>query len=152
MLLAHMGQEAAKYIFFCMVRQGFSFLHHLSTVLTISEGGFIEMNGGKVVFLYDRLFSSVYSWSVVLLAIVSVLYISAMFLTFYAAKARDNPALEIIRKWALTWSAPTIICSVIVFYAIDLHNPHHFQKMLELSWMFVLSFSIFSRRGLFGLA
>lgn len=115
----------------------------LSTVLTISEGGFIAINGGKVDFLYDKLFTSVYSWAVVLLAIVSVLYISAMFLTFYAAKARDIAALKIVRRWALTWSAPTIICSVIVFYAIDLHNPVHFQNMLKLSWMFVLSLLFF---------
>nr|WP_205516533.1 cytochrome d ubiquinol oxidase subunit II [Paenibacillus sp. SYP-B3998] len=115
----------------------------LSTVLTISEGGFIEFKNGTVFFQYDKLFFSLYSWSVVLLAIVSVLYISAMFLTFYAAKANDLPALEIVRKWALIWSAPTIVCSLIVFYSIHLHNPEHFQKMTELSWMFVCSFLFF---------
>lgn len=137
------GARSSKVYIFLYGATGLLIPASLSTVLTISEGGFIEMVGGKVVFLYDRLFVSPYSWSVVLLAIVSVLYISAMFLTFYAAKARDNPALEIVRKWALTWSGPTIICSVIVFYAIDLHNPDHFQRMLELSWMFVLSFVFF---------
>ncbi|MBD0381526.1 cytochrome d ubiquinol oxidase subunit II [Paenibacillus sedimenti] len=115
----------------------------LSTVLTISEGGFIEIHDGKVVFLFQRLFFSLYSWSVVLLAIVSVLYISAMFLTFYAAKAKDIPALEIVRRWALIWSTPTIVCSLIVFYSINLHNPEHFQHILELSWMFACSFLFF---------
>lgn len=115
----------------------------LSTVLTISEGGFIDIHEAKVDFQYDRLFLSLYSWSVVLLSIVSVLYISAMFLTFYAAKARDIPALEIVRKWAMIWSAPTIVCSLIVFYSINLHNPEHFQNIVELSWMFICSFLFF---------
>lgn len=115
----------------------------LSTVLTISEGGFIEIQNSQVYLQYDKLFLSPYSWSVVLLAIVSVLYISAMFLTFYAAKANDLPALEIVRKWALIWSFPTIIGSLIVFYSINLHNPEHFQHMVELSWMFVCSFLFF---------
>lgn len=115
----------------------------LSTVLTISEGGFIDIHKDKVDFQYDRLFFSFYSWSVVLLAIVSVLYISAMFLTFYAAKAKDIPALEIVRKWAMIWSAPTIVCSFIVFYSINLHNPEHFQNIVKLSWMFICSFLFF---------
>lgn len=115
----------------------------LSTVLTISEGGFIDIHESKVDFQYDRLFFSLYSWSVVLLAIVSVLYISAMFLTFYAAKAKDIPALEIVRKWAIIWSAPTIVCSLIVFYSINLHNPEHFQNIEKLSWMFICSFLFF---------
>lgn len=115
----------------------------LSTVLTISEGGFIEKQGEQVVFLYGKLFHSPYSWSVVLLAIVSILYISAMFLTYYADRAQDRPALEIVRTYALGWSIPTIMCSLLVFFAIDKHNPAHFQAMLDLSWMFVLSFLCF---------
>jgi cytochrome d ubiquinol oxidase subunit II len=115
----------------------------LSTVLTISEGGYIEKQGDQVVFLYRELFHSPYSWSVVLLAIVSVLYISAMFLTYYADRAQDRDALEIVRTYALGWSAPTIMCSLLVFFAIDRHNPAHFQAMLSWAWMFVLSFLCF---------
>lgn len=111
----------------------------LATVFTISEGGFIEVIEGKVFFLYDKMLLSPFSWSVVLLAIVSVLYISAMFLTYYAAKAKDNPALEIVRRWALAWSAPTILSGLIVFFALRWHNPEHFYNMVKLSWMFVAS-------------
>jgi cytochrome d ubiquinol oxidase subunit II len=115
----------------------------LSTVLTISEGGYIEVIDGKVTLLYHKLFTSPYSWAVVLLALVSVLYISAMFLTYYAAKAKDQPALNVVRKYALAWSMPTIFASLLVFFAIRQHNPEHFQSMLDLSWMFVLSFLCF---------
>ncbi len=115
----------------------------LSTVLTISEGGFVTERDGKVIFLFGELLHSPYSWSVVLLSLVSVLYISAMFLTYYAHKAKDNKALEVVRGYALGWSTPTILCSLLVFFAIDRHNPLHFQNMLDLSWMFVASFLCF---------
>jgi cytochrome d ubiquinol oxidase subunit II len=115
----------------------------LSTVLTISEGGFIEVSDGKVKLLYGILFTSPYSWAVVLLALVSVLYISAMFLTYYASKAKDYAALAIVRKYALAWGMPTIFASFLVFFAIHEHNPEHYQSMLNYSWMFVLSFLCF---------
>lgn len=116
----------------------------LSTVLTISEGGFINVAGnGQVTFLYKELFASSYSWSVVLLSIVSVLYISAVFLTYYAARAKDIKALNIVRQYALFWSFPTILASLLVFFAIKNHNPEHFRRMIDLSWMFALSFLAF---------
>lgn len=115
----------------------------LSTVLTISEGGFLEVRDGKIVFLYKELFTSAYSWSVVLLAVVSVLYISAAFLSYYSAKANDRRALSIVRRYALGWGIPTIFASLLVFFAISKHNPQHFERMVQLSWMFVLSFLCF---------
>lgn len=116
----------------------------LSTVMTISEGGYIEVTGeGVVRFLFWNLLKSTYSWSVVLLALVSVLYISAMFLSYYAYKADDRPAFEVVRKYALAWSAPTILSSLLVFFSIRGHNPEHFENLLSLSGMFVASFLCF---------
>jgi cytochrome d ubiquinol oxidase subunit II len=115
----------------------------LSTVLTISEGGFVVEKDGEVSFLFAKLFTSPYSWAVVLLALVSVLYISSMFLTYYAAKAKDEAALNIVRGYALGWSPPTILCSLLVFFAINSHNPEHYANMVALSWMFVASFLCF---------
>ncbi|MCM3715835.1 cytochrome d ubiquinol oxidase subunit II [Halalkalibacter oceani] len=115
----------------------------LSVVLTISEGGFIVIENDNVMLDYGALFSSFYSWSVVILAIVSVLYISACFLTFYAYKARDMKAFEVLRGYALFWSFPTILASVLVFFALNQHNPVHFAKMVDISWVFSLSFLFF---------
>ncbi|MGG4394440.1 cytochrome d ubiquinol oxidase subunit II [Paenibacillus thiaminolyticus] len=115
----------------------------LSTVLAISEGGYISEEGGKVTFHVGKLFTNIYPYSVIFLALVSVLYISAMFLTYYAAKAEDNGALEIVRKYALFWSAPTILASLFVFYAIQGHNAEHFNNMIANAWMFILSFLFF---------
>lgn len=115
----------------------------LSVVLTISEGGFITIENERVLLDYGALFSSFYSWTVVVLAIVSVLYISACFLTYYAYKARDMNAFAVLRGYALFWSFPTILSSVLVFFALNQHNPEHFSNMVDLSWVFSLSFLFF---------
>jgi len=116
----------------------------LSTVLTISEGGYIEVTpSGDVVFLVKKLFTSSYSWAVVILALVSVLYISAMFLTYYAHKAADHQAYQVVRKYALSWSLPTIVSSLFVFFAIYGHNREHFDRLYHLGWIFMLSFICF---------
>ncbi|EPY14878.1 cytochrome d ubiquinol oxidase subunit II [Paenibacillus alvei] len=132
----------------------------LSTVLAISEGGYIsEGADGSISFQFLSLFTNIYPYSVIVLALVSVLYISAMFLTYYASKAEDEGALNIVRKYALMWSAPTILASLFVFYAIQGHNAEHFNNMVDRAWMFVLSFLFFViavyyvwRRRRYGLA
>ncbi|CEG26654.1 cytochrome d ubiquinol oxidase subunit II [Bacillus sp. B-jedd] len=131
----------------------------LSTALTISEGGFLEQKGDSVVFLASKLFTSPYSWSVVLLAIVSVLFISASFLTFYANRAKDEDAREVLRKFSLFWSIPCILASLLVFASLKAHNGRHFDNALDLWWMFGLSFACFLvavllilKRKKFGLA
>ena len=115
----------------------------LSTALTISEGGYIEETANGVQLLYGELLTSPYSWSVIFLAIVSVLYISAMFLTYYANRAGDEPALQIVRKYALFWSSPTIIASLTTFIALSQQNMDHFQRAIELWWVFGISVAFF---------
>jgi cytochrome d ubiquinol oxidase subunit II len=137
------GQKQNSLYIFLYGASGLLIPASLSTVLTISEGGFMTEKDGKVIFLFSKLFTSPYSWAVVLLALVSVLYISAMFLTYYAAKAKDEGALTIVRGYALGWGPPTILCSLLVFFAISQHNPEHYVNMLSLSWMFVASFLCF---------
>lgn len=115
----------------------------LSTAMTISEGGYITKRGGDVVFLADKLFTSFYSWSVVFLALVSVLFISASFLTYYAARAEDDQSRRTLRRFALFWSGPTILASILVFAAMHNHNLVHFQAMLHHSYWFILSLLFF---------
>ena len=115
----------------------------LSTALTISEGGFLEDTKNGVHLIYSELLSSPYSWSVIFLAIVSVLYISSMFLTYYAHRADDQPALALVRKYALFWSSPTIIASLTTFIALSQQNPDHYQRAVELWWVFGISVAFF---------
>ncbi|OZU87460.1 cytochrome D ubiquinol oxidase subunit II [Virgibacillus indicus] len=115
----------------------------LSTALTMSEGGFIVERDGVVSLEYLELFTSPYSWSVVFLAIVSVLFISATFLTFYAARANDTEALKLVRKYALFWATPTIVASLTTFIALGEHNHRHYSNMMDLWWVFGLSVGFF---------
>ncbi|WLR51710.1 cytochrome d ubiquinol oxidase subunit II [Bacillus tianshenii] len=115
----------------------------LTTVLTISEGGFIEEKDSGIQLLTAKLLTSPFSWSVVLLAIVSVLFISASFLLYYADKAGDHKAVKLLRRYALGWSFPSILSAVVVFYTLREHNPSHFNNMLSDVWMFALSLLFF---------
>lgn len=115
----------------------------LATILTISEGGFISVEGERITLLMDKLLTSPYSWAVVILALVSVLFISAGFLTYYADKAKDAAAAKLLRSFAIGWSLPTIFASFLVFFSIRTHNPEHFDNMLDMSWMFLLSLGCF---------
>ncbi|RNB88442.1 cytochrome d ubiquinol oxidase subunit II [Brevibacillus nitrificans] len=114
-----------------------------STVLTISEGGFIVVENGTPIFMASKLFYSPYSWAVVFLALVSVLFISASFLTYYAHRAEDPQAESVLRQWALLYSLPTIFASILVFMALWKHNPEHFTSIMGNSIWFILSFAFF---------
>ena len=116
----------------------------LCTVLTISGGGYITEKNGTVQFLAGKLFTSLYSWSVVVIAIISVLYISATFLTYYANRAKDYGALAILRRYALFWSIPTILASFLVFVGLRNNNVHFYQRIIDKYWwMFALSLVCF---------
>lgn len=115
----------------------------LSVALTISEGGFITEENGVVSLKYFELFTSPLAWSIVALAIVSILFISASFLTYYASRANDLPALNLVRKWALLWATPTIIMALTTMIALSQRNQRHYDNMLDLWWMFGLSVGFF---------
>ncbi|UTR14188.1 cytochrome d ubiquinol oxidase subunit II [Salipaludibacillus sp. LMS25] len=138
------GAEESKFYSFLYGATGLLIPASLSTVLTISEGGYISTENDGVQLLYGELFGSLYSWGVVLLAIVSVLFISASFLTFYASRAKDSQAMSLLRKYALTWSFPSIGMGIIVFFLLNKRNPEHFQNMLDIWWVFGLSLVAFA--------
>ncbi|WP_280768689.1 cytochrome d ubiquinol oxidase subunit II [Salipaludibacillus daqingensis] len=133
------GAKESKFYTFLYGATGLLIPASLSTVLTISEGGYISVDNGTVQLLYGELFTSIYSWGVVALAIVSVLFISATFLTYYASRAKDEQALDLLRRYALTWSFPAIGMGIIVFFLLSQRNVEHYQNMLDLWWVFGLS-------------
>lgn len=115
----------------------------LSIVLTISEGGFIEMANGHPVLDYWKLFTSRLTWSVVVLSIAATLYISAVFLTWYANKARDKEAASLLRRYALIWALPTIITAGGIIFELRIHNPEHYSNIQRFWPMFLISFIMF---------
>jgi cytochrome d ubiquinol oxidase subunit II len=132
--------------------KGYAFMYGLSglllpasfsIVLTISEGGFVSVVEGRPVLNYRELFTSPLTWSIVLLSITALLYISAVFLTWYANEANDERATGLMRKYALIWASPLIITAAGIIIELRTHNPNHFERLIDFWWMFALSFILF---------
>lgn len=115
----------------------------LSVVLTISEGGFVDMVNGQPQLDYNALFTSPLTWSIVVLSIVAVLYISSVFLTWYAWKAGDLSASNLMRKYALIWAAPLAIAATGIIIEFRSHNSERFERIIDVWWLFGLSVILF---------
>jgi cytochrome d ubiquinol oxidase subunit II len=111
----------------------------LSIVLVISEGGYILEDAAGLQLDIKELFFSTYAWSVVFLAIISVLYISSGFLTYYAAKAKNKSAMELTRSWFLVWTLPMLVISQFTFLGLRDHNYEHFINAQGYWYLFGLS-------------
>ena len=121
----------------------------LATVLTISEGGYINEQGNHFDLDWVQLLLSPFAWSVVFLAIVSVLYISSGFLTYYASKAKDKVAYKFMRQWFMFWGPPMIIISLFVFLSLRIQNSNHFYNAItHYWWVFAISFIFFLIAGI----
>ncbi len=151
-LLAIRGSYYAFAMYGSYGHKGYTFMYgvtglfipaSLSTVLTISEGGFVSLIDGNPVLDYWALFTSPLTWSIVVLSITALLYISAVFLTWYANKAGDTSATELLRKYALIWALPTMITAGGIIFELRGHNPEHYARILDLWWVFGFSFLLF---------
>ncbi|CDZ99291.1 Putative cytochrome bd menaquinol oxidase subunit II [Jeotgalicoccus saudimassiliensis] len=111
----------------------------LSVALVISEGGYINETAAGIDLNVEELIFSPYGWSVVFLAIISVLYISSGFLTFYAAKAEDKKASNLTRTWFLIWTIPTLVITQFTFLGLRQHNYEHFVRAQDYWYLFGLS-------------
>ncbi|KMK75871.1 cytochrome d ubiquinol oxidase subunit II [Alkalihalobacillus pseudalcaliphilus] len=112
----------------------------LSIVLTIAAGGFVSVDNGQPSLDYLGLFLSPLTWSIVVLSIIAVLYISAVFLTWYANKTGDEGATALMRKYALIWAVPLIVAASGIIIELRFHNEVHFNQIVNLWWMFGISF------------
>jgi cytochrome d ubiquinol oxidase subunit II len=77
------------------------------------------------------------------LSIAAVLYISAVFLTWYAHKAKDREATNLMRKYALAWVAPLMVSALGIMYEMKFINPKSYDNMVNLWWMFAISALLF---------
>jgi cytochrome bd ubiquinol oxidase subunit II len=111
----------------------------LSVALVISEGGYIEETATGIDLNLTDLIFSTYGWSVVFLAIISVLYISSGFLTYYASKAEDKRASDLTRTWFLIWTLPTLVITQFTFLGLRSHNYEHFVSAQNYWYLFGLS-------------
>lgn len=114
-----------------------------SIVFVISEGGYVNIVNGQPILDYGVLFTSPFTWSIVVLSVVAVLYISAVFLTWYASKANDSEAASLMRKYTLIWAAPLILAAIGIIYEMRSVNREHYDRMIDLWWLFGLSGILF---------
>jgi len=148
-LLAIRGSYYAFETYGARGHKGYAFMYgisglllpaSLSVVLTIATGGFVSLENGSPVLDYSALFTSPVTWSIVVLSIVAVLYISAVFLTWYASKTGDKKATALMRKYALIWAIPLIITAGGIIFEMSFHNEVLYENFLNLWWMFAISF------------
>lgn len=148
-LMAIRGSYYAFESYASQGHKGYSFMYgiagllipaSLSIVLVIAQGGFVSIEDGNPMLNYSTLFTSPLAWSVVVLAVIAVLYISAVFLTWYADKAQDADAAELLRKYALIWAIPLIVAASGIIIELYFHNEVLFNNILDLWWVFAISF------------
>ncbi|MDQ0218004.1 cytochrome d ubiquinol oxidase subunit II [Peribacillus cavernae] len=115
----------------------------LSIVLTISEGGFVTNETPGPALNYWDLFTSPLTWSIVVLSLTAVLFISAVFLTWYAHEAKDEHATNLLRRYALIWAGPMILTASGIVVELHAHNPEHYARLMDVWWLFILSVALF---------
>ncbi|WP_146549817.1 cytochrome d ubiquinol oxidase subunit II [Rummeliibacillus suwonensis] len=151
-LLAIRGSYYAFESYGSRGHKGYSFMYGvsgllipaaLSVVLTISEGGFVTVIDDQPILDYGALFTSSLTWSIVVLALAAVLYISATFLTWYANKAGDSAATSLLRKYALIWAFPLVIAVIGIMVELRKHNIEHYNRMIDFWYLFAISAVMF---------
>lgn len=115
----------------------------LSVVFAIAAGGYVDIADGQPVLNYWTLYTSPFAWSIVVLSIAAVLYISAVFLTWYAHKAKDREATNLMRKYALAWAIPLMVSALGIMYEMKFINPESYNNLVNLWWMFTISAMLF---------
>jgi len=115
----------------------------LSVVFAIAAGGYVDLVDGQPVLNYWTLYTSPFAWSIVVLSIAAVLYISAVFLTWYAHKAKDREATNLMRRYALAWAVPLMVSALGIMYEMKFINPESYNNMVNLWWMFAISAVLF---------
>ncbi|MFT9819456.1 cytochrome d ubiquinol oxidase subunit II [Lysinibacillus sp. NPDC056185] len=115
----------------------------LSVVFAIAAGGYVDIVDGQPVLNYWTLYTSPFAWSIVVLSIAAVLYISAVFLTWYAHKAKDKEATDLMRRYALAWAIPLMVSALGIMYEMKFINPESYDHMVNLWWMFAISAVLF---------
>ena len=115
----------------------------LSVVFAIAGGGYVDIVDGQPVLNYWTLYTSPFAWSIVVLSIAAVLYISAVFLTWYAHKAKDRDATNLMRKYSLAWAIPLMVSALGIMYEMKFINTKSYNNMVNLWWMFAISAVLF---------
>lgn len=122
----------------------------LVSIIPVSEGGFVVEQDGKLVLLFGEVLKSPLQWTFVLFALLSVLFVSAVFLHFYASRAGSPVAREKFRLAALNTGLPALGAGAFILLPLANHRPEHFLAMsTEYSWLLLLSGFLFVNAYMF---
>ena len=117
----------------------------LVVVLPVTHGGYIEEVDGRLTLPLGNVFSSPTVYAFIFLAIVTTLYLSALFLADYSHFAGDKSAFHIYLKQA-KWLGPvSILTGIAVLFTIRLETDwlyENLQPMLLYFGLSVLAFII----------
>lgn len=91
----------------------------LITVLPISQGGFIGIEQGKEVFLWDRFWSSPSIYLYMLFALSTQLFLSALFLADYARESNLENVYQIYRKRAILIGPATVVIAIVTLLVLE---------------------------------
>ena len=115
----------------------------LASVLTISEGGYIVEDGAHLDLNWVQLAISPFAWSVVFLAVITVLYISAGF-DIFCSKIKRYTRIFNCKKVAVALEYTNDYGLIICFLSLRIQNANHFTNAIyNYWWMFTLSLLCF---------
>lgn len=122
----------------------------LVSVIPVAEGGFIVEEGGKLTLLFGEVLKSPLQWAFVLFALLSVLFVSAVFLHYYARKAGASIAAEKFRGVALNMGLPALGAGAFILLPLANHRPEHFLNLsTNYAWLLLLSGVLFTNAYMF---
>jgi cytochrome d ubiquinol oxidase subunit II len=116
----------------------------LVSLIPVSEGGFVTEVDGKLVLLFEKVMTSPLQWTFVLFALLSVLFVSAVFLNFYATKAGSPVAAAKFRTVALNLGLPALGSGAFILLPLANVRPQHFLSIAtDYSWLLLISGAFF---------
>ncbi|MGB8954086.1 MAG: cytochrome d ubiquinol oxidase subunit II, partial [Tumebacillaceae bacterium] len=116
----------------------------LVSLVPVSEGGFVEVEDGRLVLLFDQVLASPLMWTFALFAVLSVLFVSAVFLHYYATKAGEPVAARKFRQVALNLGLPALGSGAFILMTLANHRPDHFLELAtHYSWLLLVSGALF---------
>jgi cytochrome d ubiquinol oxidase subunit II len=116
----------------------------LVSLIPVSEGGFVTEENGKLQLLFDKVMSSPLQWTFVLFALLSVMFVSAVFLNFYANRAGAPVAAAKFRAVALNMGLPALGAGAFILLPLANVRPEHFLSIAtDYSWLLLISGALF---------
>ncbi|UOE92590.1 cytochrome d ubiquinol oxidase subunit II [Alkalihalobacillus sp. LMS39] len=136
----HYGNKENRFYLFLYSMTGLFIPASFVVIFPLSEGLFYTEENNQWSLHYTQLMTNPYTWSVIVLSLVSVLYISACFFTFYSHRAGQRPLTEQMKKRTFYTAGLVLLFSSVCLYFMNEHSPVFFERVMAYSLIFSLAF------------